>query len=761
MKKALRLGMTGAVACLTAFVLAHTGCATNSTTSDGGPQGGACAPGSVAQIEQTCVCQVFSDCEAGNSATWACSNGHKCIQTCTSSSDCTVAPATVCENAICLPPACGDDSECSTGQQCVGASCVPAFTASNVASCLVLPTAAVLNAGGSKTFNVVSKDSNGNEIAYKGAVTWGVSSSITGATATAVTGNMAAATVSGSTVTATATGTVTATIGSTTCTPSNVTAFPAPAAGTLRVTVGDQISGTPITNATVEDGSGHALTSNSDGTYSETNAHAGGKNTVSVFASGYSYVTIVDTGATDIYVPLQSTSQTPGKFAGMLTDTDFNNLSIPTGTVHIDISGGSIAGNLIDLSLSTLLGASVPTMINLGGTTATNVNLPDGIAIGLGPTMFKGSYSALGTPGVRSFWSLGGNITLQIVLNAVSMATGGSVDIGAILTSVLPVLGQLESGVTGGVTVTSGEMGTLTTTGNTSGTTAHLALDTLMRLHLSATVPSLPSYYLPTDTPGTPTGQLNGAVVLGGVLADPQGFVPLGLTAGVNDTANNKPTMIAGFMGGPDGVIPLNIAPRNGGLEGYPFLMISLAADLSSLTSGFGDGAVPTQQKASSKPLVLSGNIILPGTLKYQNQMVNSVTFPGTSYLGVPVQPVIYTGSRSLVIPANGGVTGADFYRLDIGSAPNEWEVYFPTTDLTVTVPSLPSGFTGPDLFVGTGSTPPTGTLQSVTLKLATPALTYDQAVGFQTAGVTVDNLTHNIDQFSIIEITQTAGNAP
>jgi hypothetical protein len=621
----------------------------------------------------------------------------------------------------------------------------------------------VLNAGGARTFHAVAYDASGNQIAYVGAVTFAVTG-ITGATATASSGSTTTVVVTGASSQAAGSGTLTAAIGSTTCTPAALSAFAPPAPSTLRVTVADQLSGAAITNATVIDGSGKTLTSGADGTYTESVSNPAAKNSFTAFAAGYGYVTVVDTGATDVFIPLKSTAA-PGKLVGNLTNADFNNLSIPTGTVHIDISGSSIPGNLIDLSLTTLLGASVPTMINLGGTTATNVNLPDGIAIGLGPTMFKGNYSALATPGVRSFWSLGGNITLQIVLNAVSMASGGSVDIGAILTSVLPVLGELESGVTGGVTVSAGEAGTLSTTGTTSGTNAVLALNTLMRLHLSATVPNLPSYYLPTDVPGTPTGQLNAAIVLGGVLASPQGFVPLGLTAGVNDTANNKPSQIGGYMGGPDGIIPLRIAPRSGGLEGSPYLAIALAADLSSLTSGFGDGS--GSSSSSSKPLVLSGNVMLPGELKYNNGATTSITFPGDhadtpSFLGVPAQPTISVATRQLSMPAT-DVPHVAFHRLDIGSAPNDWEIYFPAGETVVSVPALPNGFTGPDYLVPAAGSPSIN-LQSVTLGLngdnSGKTYTYDGVLSFQAAGgPTVDDLTLQIDQFSVEGISLTASN--
>jgi hypothetical protein len=644
---------------------------------------------------------------------------------------------------------CGDPTLCGTDQQCIAEACVPAIAASSVARCVVLPPAGVLNAGGARVFSAISYDSHGNEIAYAGPVDFAILG-VTGATARPLAASAGSVTVTGTSALSSSTGSVTATIGSLSCTPAALSAFAAPPAHALRVTVADESTGTPLVDAVVVDGSGNVLTPQGDGTYTETDPQPGARNTFSAFRVGYSAVTFVDTSATDVFIPL-APAVAPGTFTGMLSDRDFRNLSIETGTVHIAFSSSGIAGNLTDASLSTLVGQLVPSAFDLGGTTATNVNLPEGLVLGVGPTMDKASETLVAPPGVHALWTFGGNVPLQIVLNAVSMATGGNVDVGAILTSVVPILGELNSGIAGGVAVTPGEQGTLSTTGTNAGTNAVLTLDTLLRLHLSATVPDLPAYALPTDAPGTPTGQLNAVAVVGGVLATGgQGFVPLGFSAGVSDTAQGKPSQIAGALGGPDGVIPLRIAAPSGGLENGQYMAIAVAADLNTLGGHFGG--------SSSAPPVLSANVILPGAINAGNGATTDLMFPGaqvgasSTFLGLPVQPAFALATRTLSLPS-ADVPGVAFHRLLIGGNSNAWEIYFPPGEASVQVPALPGGFTGSDPLHPAGGAP-TLTLQSVTLGLNGDntgiAYSYDDVVAFQTGGPTVDNLTLQMDQFSI-----------
>jgi len=89
------------------------------------------------------VCSSALDC-AGNQL---CVNS-SCVPSCHSNAEC--APTgLVCDDGVCLSPACGDDGQCASGQVCANGACSTAPAASQVASCLIAPDPAVVRAGAS------------------------------------------------------------------------------------------------------------------------------------------------------------------------------------------------------------------------------------------------------------------------------------------------------------------------------------------------------------------------------------------------------------------------------------------------------------------------------------------------------------------------------------------------------------------------------------------------------------------------------------
>jgi hypothetical protein len=464
----------------------------------------------------------------------------------------------------------------------------------------------------------------------------------------------------------------------------------------------------------------------------------------------------MQTGATDMLIPVRPAAN-PGSFAGTLAASDFNNVSNPLGTLHLDISGSSIGGNLIDLSLSTLLGPSQSMSLVLGpGASYGPFNIPEGIALGLNSNMFGpgangGQYGIEATPGYRALWSLGGNAVIGQVLSQLGAVlqngtSGLSSEIPQILTAVLPLVGTLESGVTSGVPVSGAKTATLS-----YGTTPQpaLQLDTLMRLHLSAKTPVLESY---TDDSGN-TVPFDGAVVLGGVLASPQGFVPLGLTAGVDDVNASGAMMPDGLTdpatpNGPEQELPLRISPRHGGVETAPWAYITLGASLSNLVGGLGGST------STTTGTVLAGTVVFnPEVLKYNNGATTSVDL-SHPFLPVPsgaaFNPAATSGTATFTPPSP--VAGATFHRLDIGSDPNQWSIYFPASMDTasaspVSIPTPPAGLTSRATASGV-----TAVLQTVSLGYPPPGSdspeTYDGAIQFD--GIDLDDLTLETDSFAV-----------
>src|SRR4030081_1343791 len=80
------------------------------------------------------ACTTLADCAGGQ----VCLNA-QCVAICHSSTECKTA-GQVCEEGICLAPACGGDSECTgAGQACINGKCATAPAASQVDHCVITP----------------------------------------------------------------------------------------------------------------------------------------------------------------------------------------------------------------------------------------------------------------------------------------------------------------------------------------------------------------------------------------------------------------------------------------------------------------------------------------------------------------------------------------------------------------------------------------------------------------------------------------------
>lgn len=707
MQKFLRLLATASLSGLIAFAATVQGCSDTAVDPNGDT-------GEIENCEdpndyKTCTCEVKSDCtplDPSKAKYFVCTPRKSCVKICITNSDC--ASGESCEDSQCRPPACGADSECGANEQCISGKCEGKLAATAVASCVIQPSKGITHAGATKNFSVVAKDASGKVIPYHGDVTWGATGDVgTAGDATFTTVFTGAATAG--------TGTLTAKIGSTDCTAANITNFAAVANGDFRVVVASFADQSLISGAKVVVNDQEADT---DASGAATFQNVTTPATVSVFSANYSYVTYVGVTTTDVAVFVKPGVQ-PGKLTGAFTPRSFDDLQDVRGTVHLAINGPSIAGNVLDLSLNTLLGESVETTIDLGGSTKVDAPLPDGIVIGLAENMFKGSFSIQSSPGLRAGWSLGGNVVLSDVLGVVSQATGGGdIDIGAILSALLPVIGRLQAGAFAGLEFKANETGTLP-----AGFRPTLPL----RLTTKVKVPEFPTYKV-----GEETKNFEGAIILGGALYGNQGLVPLGLSAGIDKDKNGK--VDATGMGGTEGEAALRLAPQNGGIEGSKYVALTLAASFSGLLDDSGDNG----------PLVLSGRLNFPGDILFKNNATNTVNFgDGVKYLSVPDSVEINEGTRTLTVSA---LAGADLMRLDLGSEESEWQIFFAPGTTTVTVPAVPASVT--DRFEGDA------TLQVVSLKNKN-GLDYQGVISFSSDNA--DDLTPSIDAFAARGIERTS----
>src|SRR5207237_661896 len=220
--------------------------------------------------------------------------------------------------------------------------------------------------------------------------------------------------------------------------------------------------------------------------------------------------------------------------------------------------GSSIPGSPLDISVPTLLGPLSPV-----------TNLPSGLVIGIGQNMFTDQYKIYAPAGKRALWGFGGNLSLTALVGApLLVGNVGNIDL-QVLSQLLPLVNKLQAGAVSDVEVNSAS----------SPTAASVPLHTLLRLRVTPTMPRLPLQ----------DGKyLGGAVVIGGALDYPVGFVPLGITAGLSQNLNGKTTgklldPTCDISGGSDpcatGKLPMRLAPQGSGLEGSIWAFLSLACN--------------------------------------------------------------------------------------------------------------------------------------------------------------------------------------
>ncbi len=719
MRKALQFLMTASVAAAMAFVVTTSGCSgdtAGNTTDDGG----ACAAD---PFSEACKCTKPADCDPlnpGNRFKWFCTTSKRCVRTCTGNTDCTRA-GDICEDNLCRPPGCGANSDCTNGDECIGGACRPAITAAEVDSCIVLPTQSLTVEGSKKTFSVVAYGPAKNVVPFHGTIAWAAEGA---ATVDAATGVVTGGNADGAF-------TVSATINGKSCTAAKGTNYKAAEQGKLRVVVASLQTGLPVEGATVVAG---AETQTTSATGVATFAQAANGDTVSVFHNDYAYLTMMDVKGTDVVAYIKAPAKA-GKFSGTMTARSFDELSDIKGTVHLALYGGSVPGNLIDLQISSLLGELKPTKLDLGSQSA-EIPLPDGTVIGLGEQMFKTDYNVVAPIGVRTVWGLGGNADFSAITGALGgVISGGTenLNIGEILTKLLPLLGKLQSGVLAGL---EAKDGVITPIGD------QMKLDTLLRLKVEAKIPPLPSY--------DGDKKFEGAIVLGGAMYGTQGLVPLGITAGLDGDPTGKDTTNApdSYVDANDvnitekGVLAMRLAPMHGGIEGSKYGMLALAASISGLLDAGGTSG-----------LVLSGLIDIGKEFSGKPDAVTKVDFGNRSFLAVPSATV---SGRTVEVSS---VSGAVFHRLDIGAevtdadgkvtGTREWNVYFPAkgSAYPVTLPAVPTGFADRFVKAEGQSADPAIILQSVAFASGDATPNYDQVLAFDSENM--DDLTTRISAFS------------
>jgi hypothetical protein len=683
----------------------YVACTTGTTPTDAGDgDGDGDAPTCEADADP---CKRNIDCAAGAVCEkeigagvddWGCCK--KVL--CTADADC--ADNEICDirRGLCVPEGLCDPGnpaeKCQPGQFCIyqeGAPlCVDAAALPQPDSCTVSPAVIFVRNGAEITLQATGSLDSG-ALVPNASFNYGTTGTIgaVGAGTSVFTAACAGP--------AACTGTVTATSGGATCS-ADVTVYPSIADG-LRVVLFDQGSGTPINGAPVVAKVSGALvekTTNASGEALFTAGEVTGTvEAVSAFPTTHHWQTVLTPSTNDVAF---YTSKLPDatKSAGVKGKFDFDDVSTQ-GDIKLGLSGISIKSSVVDLDFALLLGEIADYEVEIEGVTdgPQDVPLPSGLVIELGNTPIKPDFVALGDPGRRILWGLGGKVRLADIGPIISSVTasGEDVNIGSILSSVLPFFSKFDHAVVSGLELTEqtrpqppGEDQPIPYANwpfqALEGANA-VKLNTLLSQSANYTVPSLPCDPGAFNA-GSCTGSAyqSGAILLTGVIVPGQGIVPLGLTAGLDDPDdqdNNDQVDgeidSTGTSAPPKGQVILDYAPPHDGLEGNRYITIAIALDIDTLIEGSLAASTIVHVTDSFTTL----NAFENGFVQQQGGTFN-------------------TAAKTFAMTPVGT---ADFYRLNLNGAEGaadedgEWNVYFKTAPgAAIDLASLrPAGITGRD----------------------------------------------------------------
>jgi hypothetical protein len=753
---------TFVVGAVSGFAVVLAGCSTKPNGGDGGTSSSSSGGTTTCQIAGGTTCQTVGDC--ANTTNFTCDSASNCcVFFCTAVKDCGSAslgdpndPCTtsslgcVCDQGVCKSKQCSADADCNSATLiCKGGSCQAPDSATQAATILVQPNPAILHVGAAQQFTATVLDANGNAVILAaGGVTWKVSGNGTISATGSLTPTTASTTFGDTTITATA-GTVTGT--------AIATVYAAPTA--LQVTLIDGAASVPVIDATVEysDATGKVVGTpltlgDALGRYALGAAPAGAA-LLNVFEPNYQYVSVDVTAlpasndvvlylAQDVVNATVSGGPQPvvGGYTGDfqkqpgILDPSAGEPVSETGDIHVGIAGTAVPQDLLDISITALLGPSHDVTINIGGSHV--VPLPQGIELGFGTTYFKCAYDGLGAAGgcglppctasnttgclnnetdptqadwpnsvfacgQRSAWGLGGGVPFSAISSELGALAGGNVSVATILTAVLPDFSGFNSGVYFQVPYTeqppvpanqvddacSGALFTDSTpipnpASLTPATKVPLTLDTPLALQVQVTLPPLPSVGT-----GSSAACQSTALVLGGAIEPGYGLLPLGLSAGTILDANNNPSAScktydtnAANSTDADGNVIMAVAPEHGGVERDTYGVVALSLDVSSIAGG------------SSGPTAISGLVQTFPALPYGQ----SVTFPGVTGFPAYLQNATYNPNNRTFSNDTTNNTGATWERLrfqdDLG---REWITYFAPGTASLVLPTPPTACGG------------------------------------------------------------------
>lgn len=496
--------------------------------------------------------------------------------------------ACVCDvtTGLCNSFLCSGDSDCEAGELCADGACVAVPAEAGLEARIITPSRA-LAPGETLTLEVVAVDpSNPSVVVRDVAFAFSGNADLvatvdpsTGAVAAVAEGNV----------------TFTATVAANSSDPGDRVDFSVlaePTGAAFSVYVYDETA-----RSAVADGVTVYITDSTGATTSETTA--GGwisvstapsyPVSVSVFDPSYTYVTITSVEPTgsetsvSLFLPLApitraviAEDENTGELTydllgvGVVRGKPLYDLVAVKGEIDVALSGLSLSSSLFELDLNLIIGPEVPQELPESSPIPVDgpVDIPSGVTLGLNGEPIVEFYNTVGTPPVRTLWTVGGKVSLFENPNLfVDVADNlDSQDIAGVVAAILPFFRNFYSGVVRDIALSSGDV---------------IDQDTLL---------SLPTN-LQTELPITEVPVANGveldlALVIGGTIIPGQGFLPLGITAGVGHTDPATGESTGEFDGDPStdakDPIELTLSPMHSGLEvggRYSVVAAALSSD--------------------------------------------------------------------------------------------------------------------------------------------------------------------------------------
>jgi hypothetical protein len=558
-------------------------------TEGGFPSGTICSPsGETACCVAPTVCESDEACEANRAEEPFCADSRY--------------PCACLDNGACGVLLCSSDDECADGETCLEGRCEAPVTGDYVARILTQPNYVTPETTITvEAVAVLESDPNITNPALD--IEWTL---LEGDASLAVDGTLTFNDGEPGDVV------VRATVADNDSDPGDTVTFTNPgslAEGTLRITVIDEYTRERITTAQVlVTEADTSFPTEEDGTVI---VELAGTTDVHIFAPGYAYVSFINVGGDVLAaLPPTSTAEIREVRDGFVCDTaapntflddtencgddgqfpclcytgtgldvvggqpSFDNVAT-VGEVAVAISGFSLGNTLLDLNFDLIVGPQIGRVfpetspIPLDGET----DIPSGVTLAYNGDPFVNQYVATAPPGERTVWSVGGIVQLSDVLLDLLPYIEGDVDLGSIITALLPFFDDFYSGLSAPVTLDS----SFTLPVRDPG--IDLTVPTLRRV--SITPPSLPD----------PNGVfLDTGIFLGGVLVPGEGFVPTGISAGADAVGTEVPDGIIDGDLDEDGDNPVGIAmaPMHGSIvaPGSRYMFASVALLLGEDVAG-------------------------------------------------------------------------------------------------------------------------------------------------------------------------------